>query len=278
MRFSHCVLAGAALVAGVFAMNGDLAAQQRALEEAKAANDRWAIERVPTEAPPHPVKITRPFYLGKCEVTQAQWQAVMGNNSSLVQDLANPVEMVSWDDIQPFLAKLNGAGWDKRSDGPPNAGAQNGGPALRLAHPTSSFRMKYALPTEAQWEYACRAGTTTAFCFGGDAGMRGQYAWSESNSGHKPHPVGGLKPNAWGLLDMHGNLWEWCADWWTPDYYAQSPPTDPPGPMAGSNRVHRGGSHSNRLSDCRSATRCDCPSDYSHSSLGFRLALVPADE
>ena len=138
--------------------------------------------------------------------------------------------------------------------------------------------MKCALPTEAQWEYACRAGTTTAFSSGDDQGVLGEYAWFHGNSGGKTHPVGQRKPNAWGLCDMHGNVWEWCSDWWGANYYAQSPPTDPPGPMAGSDRVFRGGYWPGHPRYCRSALRhAGAPGGWA-SDLGFRLACeIPTE-
>ena len=132
--------------------------------------------------------ITKPFYLGKYEVTQEQWEAVMGSNPSHFKGPKNPVEQVSWDDCQQFLVKLN---------------AKSGGQGS-----------KFVLPTEAQWEYACRAGSTGKFCFGDDEKQLGEYAWYEANSGDKTHPVGEKKPNTFGLHDMHGNVWEWCQDWY----------------------------------------------------------------
>ncbi len=248
---------------GEFMMGSPEPERQRALEEAKAANDTWAIERIPTEAPQHRVRITRPFYLGKYEVTQVQWQAVMGNNPSKFQAPANPVETVSWNDIQAFLARLNAAG----------AHVVPSSKTRRAA-----IKMTYALPTEAQWEYACRAGTTTAFSFGDAGSMLGQYGWFKGNAGGRTHPVGGLKANAWGLYDMHGNVWEWCADWSGEKYYANSPVDDPPGPGSGSGRVRRGGSWGSTAGYCRSAIRNRRPPDRRDFNLGFRLALVPADE
>ncbi len=248
---------------GEFMMGSPDAERQMAIEEAKAGNDTWAIERIPTEAPRHRVRITRPFYLGKYEVTQAQWLAVMGNNPSQFQAPGNPVEQVSWENIQPFLAKLNTARTRRV-------------PAAKMG--SAATAMKFALPTEAQWEYACRAGTTTAFCFGDNAAMLGQYGWVKGNSDGKTHPVGELKANAWGLHDMLGNVWEWCADRWAPDYYANSPMDNPPGPGTGSDRVRRGGGWNDNAGLCRSAHRSRSTPVSRTSRLGFRLALVPADE
>ncbi|HUT94002.1 MAG TPA: SUMF1/EgtB/PvdO family nonheme iron enzyme [Thermoguttaceae bacterium] len=232
---------------GEFVMGSTAEEQARFLEEARAAADQWAIERIPTEGPQHRVRITRPFYLGKYEVTQAQWEAVMGSNPSrFTDDPSHPVEQVSWDDVQPFLAKLNES---RKSQG-----------------------MKFALPTEAQWEYACRAGTTTAWHCGNDEAKLQEYAWFNMNSGGKTHPVGELLANGFGLYDMLGNAWEWCADWYGAEYYAQSPADDPSGPSAGSHRVHRGGGWLYHARRCRSANRDYNSPDYRRDYLGFRLA------
>jgi formylglycine-generating enzyme required for sulfatase activity len=234
--------------AGEFIMGSPEAERQAALAEMK---DGWEKDRIPTESPQHKVKINGPFYLGKYEVTQAQWQAVIGNNPSKYQGPTNPVEQVSWEDIQPFLAKLNTL-FERKG-------------------------MRFTLPTEAQWEYACRAGTTTAFCFGDDAALLNEYGWYTSNSGRKTHPVGQGKPNAWGLFDMHGNVWEWCADWYGEDYYAQSAPVDPVGPPGGSGRVFRGGAWDRAPGLCRAAFRYLDGPGHRFGNLGFRLALVPTD-
>jgi formylglycine-generating enzyme required for sulfatase activity len=235
--------------AGEFVMGSPEAEREAALAEEK---DGWAKDRIPTEGPQHKVKISRPFYLGKYEVTQAQWQAVMGNNPSQFQGSMNPVEKVSWDEVQQFLAKLNAA-FERKG-------------------------MLFGLPTEAGWEYACRAGTTTAFCFGDNAALLNDYGWSNANAGGKTHPVGQGKPNAWGLFDMHGNVWEWCSDWHAKDYYAQSPPVDPVGPPGGSYRVSRGGAWSNAPGPCRAAFRYSDRPGFRGGHLGFRAALVvPVD-
>lgn len=197
------------------------------------------------------VRLTNPFYLGKYEVTQAQWQVVTGSNPSQFKDRpTHPVEMVSWEDTQSFLAKLNNGG--------------TAGP------------WRFDLPTEAQWEYACRAGTTTAFSFGDSDTDLPQYAWFKENAGDKSHPVGQLQANPFGLYDMHGNVWEWCVDWIDAGYYAKAPLDDPPGPSRGSRRVARGGSWDYVAPDCRTAYRvADAPMGRWFSG-GFRLALSPS--
>ena len=181
------------------------------------------------EEPQHRVRITKPFYLGKYLVTQEQWEAVMGNNPSGFKGTKNPVETVSWDDCQQFVGKLNA-----------KVGTQGG---------------KFVLPTETQWEYACRAESKTRFCFGDDESKLGEYAWYRANSDEKTHPVGQKKPNAWGLYDMHGNVWEWCQDWWKNEYYKESAVDDPTGPIRGRFRVIRGGGWTDRARMCQSAYR-----------------------
>jgi formylglycine-generating enzyme required for sulfatase activity len=204
------------------------------------------------EKPVHKVTITKPFYLGKYEVTQEQWEAVMGSNPSWFKGPKNPVQTVSWDDCQKFLDKLNA-----------KTGGQGG---------------KFVLPTEAQWEYACRAGSTMQYCFGDDEARLGDYAWYTANSRHKAHPIGEKKPNAWGLYDMHGNVWEWCADWYDAGYYAGSPKDDPTGSTTGWYRVFRGGSWNNDARLCRSAFRnLDLPGTW-FNYLGLRIVRVPADK
>lgn len=190
------------------------------------------------ERPVHRVRISRAFEMCKYQVTQAQWEAVMGNNPSHFKGPDRPVERVSWDDTQEFIKKLN----------------QN------------DSKYQYRLPTEAEWEYACRAGTA-----GNYAGRIDRMAWYGSGAGGETHPVGKKKPNKWGLYDMHGNVWEWCQDWYDRGYYAQSPDTDPQGPTSGSARVTRGGGWYLRAMGCRSAGRLLTSPEDRFLALGFRL-------
>jgi formylglycine-generating enzyme required for sulfatase activity len=130
----------------------------------------------------------------------------------------------------------------------------------------------YRLPTEAEWEYACRAGSASRFCFGDDETAFGDFAWFKDNSAGTTHPVGQKKPNGWGLYDMHGNVCEWCQDWYDPDYYKVASPGDPPGPSSGSYRVYRGGSCVIWPQICRSAYRFGGVPSYRSRNLGFRVA------
>ena len=199
-------------------------------------------ESVEDEKPVHPVRISRPFYVGTYEVTQGQWEAVMESNPSrFTGDAARPVENVAWDDVQAFIRQLN----------------------------TKEGGTRYRLPTEAEWEYAARAGSTTAYSFGDNASQLGQYAWHDANAGGTTHPVGRLQPNAWGLYDMHGNVWEWVQGWH--GAYANGSVTDPTGSQPGSLGVARGGGWHNGARFCRSAIRRDVAPGDRGASLGFRL-------
>jgi formylglycine-generating enzyme required for sulfatase activity len=194
------------------------------------------------EKPAHLVRISQPFYLGKYEVTQGQWYAVMGSNPGHFTGQPNlPVEQVSWEDVQAFVRRLN---------------AQEGVTAYRL-------------PTEAEWEYAARAGSTTAYGFGNKASKLGEYAWYGDNAGGRTHTVGQHKPNAWGLYDMHGNVWEWVQDWYGP--YDTDTVTDPPGAAANTYRVYRGGGWGTFASNCRSSDRNFDTPGTRLAGLGFRL-------
>jgi formylglycine-generating enzyme required for sulfatase activity len=191
----------------------------------------------------HEVTISKPFYMGVTEVTQAQYVAVMGTNPSKFKGATNPVEAVSWNDATEFCKKLS-----------------------------EKTRQVVRLPTEAEWEYACRAGTQTAFSFGDDPAALGDYAKWAGNSGMRAHPVGWKKPNSWGLYDMHGNVLEWCADWY--GEYPKGPVTDPSGPATGNGyRVVRGGSWFNDDSvSFRCAFRNFLAPTYRLNKHGFRCA------
>jgi formylglycine-generating enzyme required for sulfatase activity len=195
------------------------------------------------EQPVHRVTISQAFYIGRYEVTQAQWQSVIGNNPSGYKKCGGncPVETVSWDDAQNFINKLN-----EGNDG-----------------------FRYRLPTEAEWEYACRAGTT-----GDYAGDLDSMAWYDKNSGAETHPVGTRQPNGFGLYDMHGNVGEWCQDWYAESYYASSPASDPQGPGSSFTRVMRGGSWDYDASFLRSAVRLGLSPGLRSSGLGFRVVAM----
>jgi len=189
------------------------------------------------DEPQHQVTLTKGFWLGKYEVTQRQWKSVMGDNPSKFKDPDRPVESVSWEDCNVFLRRLN---------------AELGGVAR--------------FPTEAEWEYACRAGSNSAVS---GNGLLSDMAWYDANSGNETHPVGENHPNAWGFYDMHGNVLEWCYDWFGRfDHRA----TDPKGPTIGSFRVLRGGCWFFYARDCRSAYRLKRDPALRNAIFGFRLA------
>ena len=191
------------------------------------------------------VTLSKGFWLAGTELTQTQWKAVMGSNPSHFKGGNLPVEKVSWDDAQRFIAKVNARGFLPKN-------------------------WIFALPTEAQWEYACRAGTTGPF----SGESLDDVGWFDGNSGGKTHPVGTKKPNAWGFHDMHGNVWEWCADWYDNVLPGGS---DPTGPDTGLLRVGRGGSWGVVDSGCRSAIRYWSTPGYRNSCIGFRVAVVPIE-
>ena len=200
-------------------------------------------DRSDSESPVHKVTIKNPFYMGKSSVTQRQWKKIMGNNPSHFKGEDQPVEMVSWNEVQEFVKKLN----------------------------TAENTDKYRLPSEAEWEYACRAGTQTRYSFGDDESKLNEYAWYAKNSGSKTHSISRKKPNPWGLYDMHGNIWEWVQDKWHENYNGS--------PSDGSiwedgdsfDRVSRGGSWYCDAESCRSAGRFRRDPDSLFSNLGFRL-------
>lgn len=198
------------------------------------------------ETPIHQVTISNNFYMGTFPVTQYQWESVMGSNPSKFIGTDRPVEMISWDDCQEFIRHLNTTG-----------------------------KGLFRLPTEAEWEYCCRAGSSGAFCFGDDENQLGDYAWYKANSDSQTQPVGKKKSNAWGLRDMHGNVWEWCQDWY--DDYSDESTTDPQGALLGSFpvRVFRGGCWRGVAGFAESAHRGGRGPSYRDGILGMRLVYVP---
>jgi formylglycine-generating enzyme required for sulfatase activity len=218
----------------------------------------------PNEKPQHPVRITRPFYLGIYPVTQREYMEVTKTNPShLPSGERHPVESVSWLDAAAFCNALS-----QKEGLKPFYAIQ--GDAVEVGDWSGPG---YRLPTEAEWEYACRAGSQTRYCFSDDEKALGKYAWYSANSNDKTHPVGEKKPNAFGLHDMHGNVWEWCWDGYGADYYESSPVDDPRGPDGASDRVIRGGGWYSKPRICRSAYRDWNEPGYRYNDLGFRLAL-----
>lgn len=217
------------------------------------APGRYA-QHVRHEGPRHRVRITRPFQMGVCEVTQAHYQAIMGGNPSKFQgDPTRPAEQVTWHEAVEFCRRLSASPQEKA------AGAV------------------YRLPTEAEWEHACRAGTATRFSFGDAAQQLSAHAWWSENSRGQTAPVGRLRPNAWGLSDLHGNVWEWCADWHAGDYYTASPSDDPTGPESGVSRVLRGGAWDSAYpGHFRCAYRPYAEPDARVPNYGFRVVKTIA--
>jgi formylglycine-generating enzyme required for sulfatase activity len=230
------------------------------------------VDRSSTEGPQMTVTISRGFWISKYLVTQSDYLSVTGTNTSYYNgdrsgppwndidygtDLTRPIEQVSWNDAVNYCALLTTQERD----------------AGRIP-----LNWIYRLPTEAEWEYACRAGTTTRFYYGDDPGYANltNYAWYFDNSDGQTHPVGELLPNAWGLYDMAGNVWEWCQDWYGP--YPGGSLTDPKGPATGTYRVWRGGGWFYLGRYCRSARRFNHLPTYIYEGLGFRVVLAPAQQ
>lgn len=195
----------------------------------------------------HSVTISDSFYMGVYEVTQSQYEQIMGTNPSGNVGADLPVDHVTWFDAVAFCGALT----------------------------TMDPKFTYRLPTEAEWEYACRAGSTTRYYWGDDPKIEGidAYAYYKENADGKTHPVGGKRPNPWGLFDMNGNVWEWCLDWMGP--YPDGDATDPRGPDAGEQKVCRGGCWAYDATRCRSAERNEAPADSVHPNLGIRVVATP---
>gem|GEM_PF-1089926 len=211
----------------------------------KSEHERYTDEPTPTL-----VAFSKEFWLGRTVVTQGQWQALMGNNPSKFVGLGKdaPVEQVSWDDAMAFGQKLT---------------------ELERAAGRLPEGYIYTLPTEAQWEVACRAGTQTPY-----AGNLDDMAWYANNGGITTHVVAQKQPNAWGFYDMHGNVWEWTSTWYSAGMLGRSGGKDPAGPSVGKLRVLRGGSFEMAAVPARSSYRFHLPPETKKYSIGFRIALT----
>lgn len=233
--------------AGTFQMGCEYKDDEKARLDGRIFKPFYHSKCKNDEKPVHEVRLSRPFYLGKYEVTQAQWEAVMGTNPSRFKGQNHPVENVSWDDVQVFISKLNAK--------------------ERLR------QYRYRLPTEAEWEYAARAGSTTLYCFGNSGNLLWGYARFYSLSSG---PVGQRQANAWGLHDMHGNVREWVQD--RMGAYSAYPVVDPQGSDEGKSRVLRGGGWGDHARNCRSASRDAFWPNVRDPLHGFRLALSRTGE
>jgi formylglycine-generating enzyme required for sulfatase activity len=254
--------------AGSFMMGSEISAFEMARRH--GGKEQW----YEAEHPQHRVRITKPFYMQTCEITVGQWRLFIEStgyktevetrggavrwtgqewkkdpgyfwdNPGFQQAGSHPVTCVSWNDAQAFITWLNSKGGKE-----------------------------YRLPTEAEWEYACRAGSSGTFFFGDDTAKLDAYGWFWDNADNRTHPVGAKRPNNWGLYDMHGNVWEWCQDWYGP--YSTGQKIDPPGPPMGSDRVTRGGSYGNEPFAARSSSRMAVDPIVGSVLLGFRLVMIP---
>ena len=207
----------------------------------------------------HQVILTKGYWLGMSEVTQGQYKTVTGENPSGTQGMELPVEKVTWFEAISFCTKIN---------------------ELEKIAGRLPEGYEYSLPTEAQWEYACRAGTSTPLNSGKELSPNNmdEVGWYQGNSYLQTHPVETKQKNFWGFYDMHGNAWEWCRDWYSSTYYEDAVMVDPKGPETGARRVLRGGSWSESMEDCRSAVRYYFNPNERANYAGFRLALVPVEK
>ncbi len=209
------------------------------------------------ERPAHKIYVA-PFYMDKYPVTQEEYERVMGENPSRWKGGRNPVEQVRWSDAVRYC----------------NARSRLEGlqPCYNLETWECDFDADgYRLPMEAEWEFACRAGTKTRYFFGDNPRKLKLYAWFKGNSGGRPRPVGRKLPNPWGLYDMYGNVWEWCNDFYKVDYYGESPLKNPKGPKTGNTKVLRGGSWNSKAEECRSSYRYNENPGYTDVCFGYDI-------
>jgi formylglycine-generating enzyme len=209
------------------------------------------------DEPEHEVTVS-PFYIDVTPVTQREFMRLMGENPSKFPEAQQPVEQIRWSDAVRYCNERS------REEGLE--------PAYDLTNWTCNFEADgYRLPTEAEWEYAARAGTATAYFFGNDPAQLRIHAWFNDNAGDKPRPVGRRRPNPWGLHDITGNVWEWCNDFYQVDYYKESPKQDPRGPEAGDKKVLRGGCWNSNAAACRVAYRYNETPGYTDACFGYDI-------
>lgn len=214
-------------------------------------------DRGEVDEKPHKVRLGS-FYMDRFPVTQREYRRLVGANPAKWKGDDNPVEQVRWSDAVKYCNERS-----KRE-------------GLRPCYDLRTWKCSfdaggYRLPTEAEWEYACRAGTTTRYSFGDGARELKHHAWFKDNAGHRPRPVGKKLPNPWGLHDMHGNVWEWCSDFYAVDYYQHNPGTDPRGPDKGETRVVRGGCWRSPAEECRSSYRHHEAPGYTDVCFGYDI-------
>lgn len=241
---------------------------------AAAASSQQRAEIYRSEGPQHRVRITRPFYLGRTPVTVAEFRAFVeasGYRTEAQRDGQGGFGMIDRKWVRhPKFVWDSGPGFEQTDDHPVVNVSWNDAVAF-CDWLSKQEGAAYRLPTEAQWEYACRAGTETPWHFGDDPSQLDHYAWHRGNSQWRIHPVARRRPNALGLYDMQGNVRNWCSDWYAADYYAASPPDDPVGPAAGTHRIVRGSAFHYYPDFARSAMRFRDPPSHRHGQIGFRV-------
>ena len=256
--FAGCERHSAMVAPQSAATNSSAASAPSKWEMAKVAGGRFMMgDKEEVDAAPHEVSVSA-FYMDSTLVTQEQYQRVMGVNPSRWKADRNPVEQVRWSDAVRFCNQRSAA------DG------------LQPCYDTNAWTCNfeasgYRLPTEAEWEYACRAATRTAYFFGDTPSKLGDYAWLDRNSGGHPRPVAQKQPNPWGLYDICGNVWEWCNDFYKVDYYQAAPQQDPRGPETGETKVVRGGAWRFGEQCCRSGYRYNESPGYADVCFGYDI-------
>jgi sulfatase modifying factor 1 len=244
-------------VLAVFSLACAFAAEAPLAEMVEIKSGKFMMgDKAEPDAAPHEVTVSG-FLMDKYLVTQELFQKVMTNNPSRWKGDKNPVEQVRWSDTVKFC--------NKRSE------MEGLKPCYDLQKWTCDFSANgYRLPTEAEWEYACRAGATGDYFFGAATAIK-DYAWFDKNSGGRTKPVGGKKPNAWGLYDMAGNVWQWCNDFYKVDYYKESPKADPRGPASGQTKVVRGGAFKAPADNLRAGFRYNESPGYADVCFGYDI-------